>query len=410
MSPKYTALLNKLPKTLPWLHIGGAFLVFVLVYLFAAVHSQLGQEISAGESPGFAFLAEHLFVFMSLALGYLIVVGVLQQSWIRCAAIAKATTLKLSACIQFICVAILALAMWKGWSHFASGAAFILLASILMQAYIVIWYQQVRSRETPQRLRYTESHALLFLALLFLINVIVTRLDPAWYRLKDYVQFNSGVEIALHKFMPAVFAGITGLWFGMLTLAILSLSGFWQNKLDAKTSLKGFSFFLPFVLLCGFYTIIALAALMVAIEWQVETLGLRPAVIALAFLLTATGGALVSKTHLQISRYLPPGHQHSPVGRVCASMGVLFIYPLFWLVTARPYRRAAWITVNLSIVLFCGLVSYVLLYGDIFNPWFTAFSYLKSILLKVSTIVTAGALVLLFEEVFLFKRRLPSGS
>jgi len=410
MRTKYTARPNKITKSLPWLHIGGAFLIFVLVYLFAAVHSQLGQEISAGESPGFAFLTEHLFVFMSLALGYLIVVGALQQSWIRCEATAKAATLKLSARSQFVCVVIVALAIWKGWSHFASVAAFVLLLSILMQAYIVLWYQQVRSRETPQRLRYTESHGLLFLALLFLINVIVTRLDPAWYRLKDYMQFNSGVEIALQKFIPAVFAGITGLWFGIVTLAILSLSGFWQSKLNTKTSLKGFSFFLPFVLLCGFYTIIALAALMVAIEWQVEKLGLRPAVIALAFLLTATGGALVSKIHLQISRYLPPGHQHSLVGLVCVSMGVLFIYPLFWLVTARPYRRAAWITVILSIVLLCGFVSYVLLYGDLFNPWFTAFSYLKSILLKVSTIVTAGALVLLFEEVFLIERRLPSRS
>ena len=410
MRPKYTALLNKLSKALPWLHFCGAFLAFVLVYFFAAVHSQLGREISAGESPGFAFMAEHLVVFMGLALGYLIVVGALQQSWIRCEAIAKAATLKLSACIQFVCVAIIALVIWKGWNHIVSVAAFVLLLSVLMQAYIVLWHQQVRNRETPRCFRHTESHALLFLSLLFLLNAIVTQLDPAWYRLKDYMPLNSGVEIVLQKLFAAVFAGITGLWFGIVTLAMLSLSGFLQNKLDGNTALKGFSFFLPFVLLCGFYTIIALSALMVAIEWQVYKLGLRPAVIALAILLTASGGALVSKIHLQISRYLPPGHSHSPVGLICVSMGVLSIYPLFWLVTARPYRRAAWIMVILSIVLLCGLVSYVLVYGDLFNPWFTAFSYLKSILLKVSTIVTTGALVLLFEEVFLFERLLPAGS
>jgi hypothetical protein len=405
MNSKYPTQLKKLSKSLPWLHFGGAYLVFVLVYFYTAVHSQLGQEISPGESPGFAFLAQHLSVFMSLALGYLIVVGALQRSWIR-----SAGTLKLAALIQFVCVAILALVIWTGWRFFASAAAFALLASILMQAYIVLWYQQVRSREARLGWRYTESHTLLFLALLFLINVIVTRLDPVWYRLKDYMHFNSGVEIALQKFIPAVFAGITGLWFGMVTLAILSFSGFLQNKLNTKTALKGFSFFLPFVLLCGFYSIIALTALMVAIEWQIDQLGLRPAVIALAFLLTATGGALVLKIHLQIVRYLPPGHRHSPVGLVCASIGALFIYPLFWLVTGRPYRRAAWITMILSIILLCGLVIYALLYGDLFNPWFTAFSYLKSILLKVSTIVTAGMLVLVFEEVFLFERKLPSGS
>ena len=405
-----TARLNSLSKTLPWLHFGGAYLTFALVYLFAAVHSQLGQEISAGESPGFAFLADHLLVFMSLALGYLILVGTLQQSWIRAGAAANTGTLKLTACIQFVCVALVALTIWNGWSHFASAAAFVLLASIVLQAYLVLWYQQVRSRETPLRLRYTESHVLLFLALLFLVNVIITRLDPTWNRLRDFMHFSSSVEIALQKIIPAAFSGITGLWFGIVTLALLSLSGFLQNKLDAKTSLKGFSFFLPSVLLCGFYTIITLTALLVAIEWQVDNLGLRPAAIALAFLLTATGGALLSKSHLRLWRYLPPGHQCSPVGLVCVSMGVLFIYPLFWFVTSRPYRRSAWIGLILSIILLCGLVSYVLLYGDLFNPWFTAFSYLKSILLKVSTIVTAGSLVLLVEDVLITERRLSSGS
>ncbi|MGD9148995.1 MAG: sulfatase-like hydrolase/transferase [Desulfobacterales bacterium] len=410
MSSKYTTPLNKLTKPLPWLHFGGAFLTFVLVYLFTAVHSQLGQEISAGESPGFTFLAEHLPVFMSLALGYLIFVGALQHSWIRTELTANAGLLKLSARIQFVCVAIVALTIWNDWSHFTSAAAFVLLASILTQAYLVLWYQQIRGPDIPQRFRYTDDHALLFLALLFLNNVIVTRLDPAWHRLRDFIHFSSNVEIALQKFIPAVFSGVTGLWFGIVTLAILSLSGFLQSKLDAKTSLKGLSFFLPSVLLCSFYTVIAMTALMVAIEWQVDKLGLRPAAIALALLLTATGGALVSKSHLQISRYLPPGHQRSPVGLVCVSMGVLFIYPLFWLVTTRPYRRAAWIAMILSIVLLCGLVNYVLLYGDLFNPWFTAFSYLKSILLKVSTIVTAGALVILFEDVFVSERRLSSGT
>ena len=75
MPTKYITLLNRLSKVLPWLHLCGACLIFVLVYLFTAIHSQLGHEISAGESPGFAFLGEHLFFLMGLALGYLIVVG-----------------------------------------------------------------------------------------------------------------------------------------------------------------------------------------------------------------------------------------------------------------------------------------------------------------------------------------------
>jgi ABC-type Fe3+-siderophore transport system permease subunit len=74
-------LLKRLFNTLPWLHFTGACLVFVLIYLFTAIHSQLGHEISAGESPGFAWLGQHIFIFMGLAVGYLIAVGGLQRDW-----------------------------------------------------------------------------------------------------------------------------------------------------------------------------------------------------------------------------------------------------------------------------------------------------------------------------------------
>lgn len=407
--PKYTALLKRLSKTLPCLHLCGACLIFVLVYLFAAIHSQLGHEISAGESPGFAFLGEHLLFLLGLALGYLIVVGGLQYFWIRSNATPHAGTLKISASIQFLCVGLLAPVVLKGWNHLTSVVAFFLVATILVQGYTVFWYQRFHDRNTPYRLRHRESHALLFLALLIFLNVIVAQLDPSRHRLNEFIHLNSSIAIFLQKLIPALFAGITGLWFGIVTLAIIALSTSFQDKLDAKTSLKGFYFFLPFVLLCGFYSVTTLSALMVAIEWQVNKLGLKPAVIVLAILLSATGGAFLSHAHWRILKYLPQNQKRSPVGLVCFSMGVLFIYPLFWLITTRPYRRAAWIMLLLSTVLLCGLVDYVLLYGDLFNPWFTVFSYLKSILLKISTIVTAGALVLVFEEVISSEKVLLSG-
>jgi glucan phosphoethanolaminetransferase (alkaline phosphatase superfamily) len=238
----------------------------------------------------------------------------------------------------------------------------------------------------------------LFLVLLLFLNGVIAQLDPSWQRLKDYVHLQSGIEIFLQKVIPPVFAGTTGLWFGIVTLAILALSAFLQAKLDQKTSLKGLSFFLPFFLLCGFYTIITLSALTYAIEWQVNKLGLKSAIFALAFLLCAASGALLSNAYSRILNYLPQDRKLSPAGLVCVSMGALFIYPLFWLVTSKPYRRSLWIFLILSTVLLWGFVGYLLLYGDLFNPWFTAFSYLKSIFLKISIIVVAGALVLVFEE------------
>ncbi len=407
---KYTALLNKLSKTLPWLQFSGACLVSVIIYLFTAIHSQLGHEISAGESPGFAFLGEHLLIFMVLAVGYLIVVSGLQRHWALSNFGYYAGVLKIPVSIQFLSVGCLALTVFNGWHNLTSVIALVLLASILIQGCTVLWHQRFKNRGTPWRLRPGESHTLLFLVLLFFLNVIVAQLDPSWHRLKEFIHLNSSVEMVLQKLIPAVFAGITGLWFGIVTLTVIALSAFFQAKLDAKAPLKGFSFFLPFFLLSGFYTVITLSALTVAIEWQVNQLGLKPAVFALAILLSASSGALLASAHWRILDYLPQNQKRSPAGLVCIAMGLVFIYPLFWLITARPYRRAVWIMVILSIVLLCGLGNYILLYGDLFNPWFTAFSYLKSILVKVSTIITAGALVLIFEELFSSERVLFSGS
>ena len=410
MSKKLTALLNKLSKSLPWLHFCGACLFFVLIYFFAAYHSHLGREISAGESPGFAFLGEHLFTLMGLAAGYLIAIGTCQYLWLRSGAIPHAGALNISASIQFLCLGVLASSLSKGWTFLISAIAFVGLASILAQGYMVLGFQKLHKKEISYRLGPRESRVWLFLVLLFIVNVIVAQLDPSWHRLKEFVQLNSSIDIFLQKLAPAIFAGVTGLWFGIATLAVISLSAYLQARFEAASALKGILFFLPFILLCGFYTAITLSALTIAIEWQVSKLGIRPAIFALAFLLPAVSSAFLSSAHVRILAYLPSTNQRSLVGLVCISMGGLLIYPLFWLVTARPYRRYIWIILMLSIVLLYGFINFILLYGDLFNPWFTTFSYLKSILLKISTLIIAGTLVLLFEEVTSPKRVLLSGS
>ncbi len=239
-------LLKRLYETLPWLHFTGACLVFLLFYIFTAIHSQLGHEISAGESPGFAWLGKHISVFMVLAVGYLFFVGWLQQLWTRSHVGNYVRILRIAAVIQFLSIGILALAVSNGWNNLKSAVPFILLASILIQGYAVLWYQKFKNSDDPHRLRQRESHPLLFLVLLLFLNGVIAQLDPSWQRLKDYVHLQSGIEIFLQKVIPPVFAGTTGLWFGIVTLAILALSAFLQAKLDQKTSLKGLSFFLPF--------------------------------------------------------------------------------------------------------------------------------------------------------------------
>ena len=392
-------LLKRLFKILPWLHFTGAFSVFFLIYLFTAIHSQLGREISAGESAGFAWLGQHISGLMGIGLLYLIFVGWLQHVWIRSNIGHYVGELIIPAVTQFLSIGIFALALFNGWNNLISVLPFLLLASILLQGYATLWHQQSINSDFGYRLRQRESHTLLFLVLLFFLNVLIAQLDPSWQRLKEFMHPQTGVEIVLHQLIPAVFAGATGLWFGIATLALIGLSALFQTRSDKKSSLKSISFFLPFFLISGFYSAIAHSALTYAIEWQVNKLGLKPAIFALAFLLSASGGAFFSNASARILTYLPPDRKPSPVGLVCVSMGVIFIYPLFWLITSRSYQKSLWILLILSTVLLCGFLDYLLLYGDLFNPWFTAFSYLKSILLKITTIVIAGALMLVYAEV-----------
>ncbi|MGD9014135.1 MAG: sulfatase-like hydrolase/transferase, partial [Desulfobacterales bacterium] len=369
------------------------------VYLFVAIRSQLGGEISAGESPGFAFLGELLLILMVLATGYLFAISGLQFLWLRSSTISHAAALKITTGFQLLGMGILAPALLIGSTALISVTAFLVLASILGQGFLALWIHQMHKKDIPYQLGQRESHVLLFLVFIFLVNAIVAQLDPSWHRLKEFILLNSSLEIFMQKLVPGLFAGVMGLWFGIATLAIISLSAFLQVRFEAKSVLKGILFFLPFILLCGFYNSITLSALSVAIEWQVSKLNLRPAIFALAILLSAVSGAFLSSAYARILSYLPANQKRCRVGLVCVAMGVSFFYPLFWLLTARPYRRFIWILMLLSVVLMCGLLNFLLLYGDLFNPWFTAFSYLKSILLKISTLISAGTLVLVIEEV-----------
>jgi glucan phosphoethanolaminetransferase (alkaline phosphatase superfamily) len=391
------APLKRLFNTLPWLHFTGACLVFLLFYIFTAIHSQLGYEISAGESPGFAWLGKHISIFMALALGYLIFVGWLQHLWMRAHFGNYVRPLKIANLIQFVSIGILTLAVYHGWNNLKSALPFILLASIFLQGYTIFWYQQFQNNSDTYRLQQKETHPLLFLILLLFLNVIIAQLDPSGQRLKDHVHLQSGLEVFLQKIIPPVFAGTTGLWFGIVTLALLALSALLQVKFEKKYSVKSISFFLPFFMVCGFYAAISLTALTYAVEWQVQKLGLKPAIFALFLLVCGCGGALCSIAYVRILDYLPRTRKQSSVGIVCVSIGAILLYPLFWLITLRPYRRSMWLLLLASICFLCGLASYLLLYGDLFNPWFTAFSYFKGILLKTITIIAAGTLITIFN-------------
>ena len=391
------APIKTLFNALPWLHFTGAVVVVLLFYINTAIHSQLGQEISAGESPGFSWFGKHISILMALAVGYLIIVSWLQH---RCARFYGGNilrTLKIATLVQFVSVGVLALAVHNGWDDLKSTIPFVLLAAIFLQGYAIFWCQKLQNGGDTYQLQPKETCPLLFLILLFFLNVSIAPLDPSWQRLKDHVYLQSGTDIFLQKVIPPVFAGATGLWFGIVTLALLTLSALLQAKMGKKKSIKSIFFFLPFILLCGFYATISFTALTYAVEWQIQNLGLKPAIFALSFLVCGWGAALFSIAYIRTLNYLPRTREWSSVGIVCVSLGFVVLYPIFCIMTARSYRRPTWLLLLVLICSLCGLAIYLLLYGDLFNPWFTAFSYFKGILLKTITIVAAGTLVLAFE-------------
>jgi hypothetical protein len=68
---------------LTWLHFVGAFVIVVLNALYSAVESPLGREISAGESPDFAWIRANITTCIGLGLVYLIVVIWIQLRQMR---------------------------------------------------------------------------------------------------------------------------------------------------------------------------------------------------------------------------------------------------------------------------------------------------------------------------------------
>jgi len=85
---------------------------------------------------------------------------------------------------------------------------------------------------------------------------------------------------------------------------------------------------------------------------------------------------------------------------VAVSTGVVVLLPaLRWATALRPAGRRTWLWLPMLALLLSLLAGYAVIYGSLFNPWFTALSYLKGALLKIAVIVAAGALVLIVGEI-----------
>ena len=126
----------RIDRILPWLHFLGALLVVVVTALFSAVHSTLGQEISAGESPGFAWIRANITTAMGVCLVYLILVCWIQLRQMQQSSFGDKRLLPLLVCLQVLGVAANALMLFSRQTDFLPLLCTVLLISSLIQGVI----------------------------------------------------------------------------------------------------------------------------------------------------------------------------------------------------------------------------------------------------------------------------------
>jgi hypothetical protein len=124
---------SKVYWLLPWLQIVGAAVVVVLTALFSAVHSPLGQDISTGESPGFAWIGANIIACIGFALAYLIGVSWLQiKHQMRSASVGK--ILALLICTEAAGIALIPILLFFQQDNLLPPALTVLLVFLLLQA------------------------------------------------------------------------------------------------------------------------------------------------------------------------------------------------------------------------------------------------------------------------------------
>jgi hypothetical protein len=400
---------NKISWLLPGLHILGAALVVVSTGLFSAVHSSLGQWISAGESPGFAWIGVNISSVMGFVLVYLVFVCWLQINRTR-PSHPSSNLLTFLICAEVVGIALVALLLFLQRTNFLPLVLSVLLAALLLQALIGLWRSDIVKTDRPSVLsRKYSTNTGLFLVILFAMGAAISILDPSWRRLLDQVLLDSDWEYILRYLYPPVLSGVTSVWFGIGMMAIILGLRWFQVRKSARQSVYGVFNFLTFFSLVAAFTAFLLVTLYYAIPWQINNLNLKYFVWQLFIFLSTAGGILFSAVFYKIVPHIPESQERSVIGIVALTVGATFIFPVTWFMTSRRYKKLGWLLLLISTIGVCVLICYLFLFGDIFNPWFTAFSYLKGAILKIISMVAAGTVLLMVEPIFSFKAGMSSG-
>ena len=237
----------RIDRILPWLHFSGALFVVVFNALFSAVHSPLGQEISAGESPGFAWIRAHITTCVGFGLVYLVLVCWIQLRQMRQSSFGGNRLLPFLVSLQVLSVAAIALLIFFQQTDFLPSVYSLLLISTLIQGIIAFRrpglpdcdYQSVGTQKSAVK-------AGLFLFLLFVFGAAISLLDPSWHRLTDQILLDSNFETHLKYVFPSILSGIANVWLGIgMLIIIVGFSRLFNKKYGIQV-VKWIIFFLIF--------------------------------------------------------------------------------------------------------------------------------------------------------------------
>lgn len=385
--------------TASWIQLFGACLAFVLISFYAATQSELANYISPGESPFFQWVRIHISALLWCGLGYLLLASTVQAVRIRSIPRSSRRGMTALVGIELIAIGMLAYTLLSGSNALLASGHALLQASVLFQVYMNLWGSTISAQhKSLHLLDFPDDNDGVFLLSLFFFAAIPAALDPSWHRMQEYVHLDSTFEILWSYLLPALLSGITVLWLGIGTLVILgALRALW-TRLDSHSRLRERLVFAPFLFNASFYAMISLASLAYGIEWELTSLRLRSALIPLFIFLAGGGGALSYVAFRRLAPYARRMGAQSLIGMMALSMGAVLVFPITWMLTRRESGPRPWrylLTCSLFGSLF---LLYTVLYGNLFNPWFTVFSYLKGSILKITAVIAAGILVLVFEE------------
>ena len=261
---------------LPWLHCAGALVVVVCNALFSAIHSPLGQEISAGESPGFSWIRDNIIICMGLGLAYFLWVGWIQIRHVRQSSDTASRWLRLWICLEALGIGVIGMSILFAKTAYLFPASTVLIISVLVQGIIAFRYAGNYGID-PHLLNFRQDSANtgIFLFLLFMIGAFVSLIEPSWHRLADLIVLDSKWDAFLRYVFPSLLSGTINVWVGIGMLIVVAGFRHLCKSSDVAEKFRWAPYFLVFFALIAAFTAFLFVTLYHAIAWQIDQLYLR---------------------------------------------------------------------------------------------------------------------------------------